>query len=108
MFAFMMTPAVAEEFFRRAAERKADTEEARLLILAEMTKEGLMQGVVQTDRTEDQYVADLQKNFGVLDLRNQVDDIEKTLDAVWCVDSETGEDVLMDRRTNKIIMRGKP
>lgn len=30
---------------------------------------------------------------------------ESTLDAVWCVDSETGDRVLMDRRTNKEIGR---
>ena len=32
---------------------------------------------------------------------------EGTLDAVWCVDSETSERVLMDRRTNKEIGRWK-
>lgn len=32
-------------------------------------------------------------------------DLDKTLDAVWCVDSETGEKVLMDRQTNQVIAR---
>ena len=30
---------------------------------------------------------------------------EKTIDCVWCWDSETGEKVLMDRKTNKEIGR---
>ncbi len=33
-------------------------------------------------------------------------DPEKTLDAVWCVDSETGERCLIDRKTSQIIVRG--
>lgn len=32
-------------------------------------------------------------------------DPEKTLDAVWCWDSETGDKILMDRKTNKPIGR---
>lgn len=32
-------------------------------------------------------------------------DSEKTIDAVWAVDSETGDEVLIDRLTNKIIAR---
>ncbi len=35
-------------------------------------------------------------------------DPEETLDAVWVVDSETGQEVLIDRKRNKIIMRGRP
>lgn len=31
-------------------------------------------------------------------------DMNETLDAVWCIDSETGHKVLMDRKTNKVIM----
>ncbi len=34
-----------------------------------------------------------------------MDESEKTLDAVWCIDSETGEKVLIDRLTNKTIMK---
>lgn len=30
---------------------------------------------------------------------------DETMDAVWCVDSETSERVLMDRKTNKEIVR---
>jgi hypothetical protein len=32
-------------------------------------------------------------------------DPEKTVNLVWCWDSETGERVLMDRRTNKEVGR---
>lgn len=32
-------------------------------------------------------------------------DDDKTLDAVWCWDSENGEEVLINRKTNKIIAR---
>jgi len=32
-------------------------------------------------------------------------DPEKTLDAQWVVDSETGERLLIDRKTNLIIVR---
>lgn len=28
---------------------------------------------------------------------------ERTIDCVWCVNSETGEKVLMDRKTNKPV-----
>lgn len=30
---------------------------------------------------------------------------DSTLDAQWCVDSETGEEYLIDRKTNQIIAR---
>lgn len=105
---FEMTPETAMEFYRRSEERNATTESARMKILCEMAAEGLVQRVSQTNRTPDQYVADLAKNFEVADLRHAMFDPEKTLDAVWCKDSETGEDVLIDRLTNRVIMRGKP
>ncbi len=31
--------------------------------------------------------------------------VDETLDAIWCVDSETGQEVLIDRKTNEVIMR---
>lgn len=33
-------------------------------------------------------------------------DAEKTVNLVWCRDSETGEHVLVDRTTNKEVYRG--
>lgn len=107
MFVFSMTPETAQEFFRRCAEKKAVTEKERAMILYELASEGKMLSVAETKRTEEEYVTDLQKNFQIADLRNKKIgfDPEKTLDAVWCVDSETGEEVLMDRKTNQEIMR---
>jgi len=35
---------------------------------------------------------------------NKVDPNNR-IEAVWCVDSETGDEVLIDRLTNKIIVR---
>lgn len=32
---------------------------------------------------------------------------EKTLDAVWAWDSETGEKVLLDRKTGQVLMTWK-
>lgn len=108
MLAFSMTPETAMEFYRRAAEQGAKTEAERVMILCQMAEEGLMTRVVHTDRTKDQYVADLAKNFDILDLRNSTIEPEETLDGTqcrWVWDSETGERVLMDLRTNKEIMR---
>lgn len=28
---------------------------------------------------------------------------DSTLDAIWCIDSETGRKYLIDRKTNKIV-----
>lgn len=39
---------------------------------------------------------------------SQYQDVDKTLDAVWCVDSETGRQVLIDRQTNEIIAEKLP
>jgi hypothetical protein len=33
------------------------------------------------------------------------DNYDDTMDAIWCVDSETGDNVLMCRKTNKELMR---
>ncbi len=32
-------------------------------------------------------------------------DMDKTIDAIWCIDSETGEEVLIDRKDNQILAR---
>jgi hypothetical protein len=34
-----------------------------------------------------------------------MDDAEKTLDAVWIIDSETGEELLINRQTNEVLAR---
>ena len=38
--------------------------------------------------------------------KNNVDP-EERIEAVWCTDSETGERVLIDTITNKVIARGR-
>jgi hypothetical protein len=32
-------------------------------------------------------------------------DYDKTLDAIWCTDSETGEQLLIDRHTGEVLAR---
>lgn len=106
MYSFEMDLGIAIEFYRRAKEANANTEEERTAILFDMAEEGLIKRVMQTQRTKEQYIKDLSKNFEVLDLTVPKFDPNVTIDAVWCKDSETGEDVLLDRKTNKIISRG--
>ena len=110
MYAFRMTIAAASEFYRRCGLLETDNLENRNRLLLDMVGEGLVDGVTETTKTPEEYLAHLKKNFDVLDLTgaNAPFDPDKTLDAVWCKDSETGEDVLVDRQTNKEIMRGKP
>ncbi len=107
MYTFRMTIAAAAEFYRRAGQLQVDNLENRNAILFQMAKEGLIDGVTKTTKTPEQYLAHLKKNFDVLDLTDAQApfDPEATLNAVWCKDSETGEAVLMNRKTNKEIMR---
>ena len=108
MYAFRMTISAAAEFYRRAGLLEVDNLENRNKILLQMVKEGLVNGVTETNKTPTEYLEHLKKNFDVLDLTNVKtpgQDPEKTIDAVWCKDSETGERVLLDRLTNEVIMR---
>lgn len=77
MFAFMMRPRVAEEFWRRVIERKADTEKERAVILFEMAEEGLMNSVSATNRSKDEYIQDLSKEFRVLNVTSKKTDSGK-------------------------------
>lgn len=109
MLAFRMSIAAAGEFYRRAGLLVEDTLENRNKILLQMVEEGLINGVTETNKSPQEYLDHLKKNFDVVDLTGtkapEEFDPEKTLDAVWCQDSTTGERVLIDRKTNKIIMR---
>ena len=100
---WMMSADTAMEFFKRCQAKGAKTEEARVAILAELAAEGRMDSVIQTDRTPAQIVADKSKQFNVLYAKA----VEATMDAVWTIDSETGEEVLIDRKTNQVIRRGR-
>lgn len=64
MMAFMLYGAALEEFFKRCDAREAVTEKERTEILIEMAKEGWIASVTQTNRTKEQYVEDLKKNYG--------------------------------------------
>ena len=62
-----MSSDVAVEFWKRVVERKADTEKERVAILLELTEEGKMDAVSETQRTKEEYVEDLKKEFDVWD-----------------------------------------
>ncbi len=61
------------EFYRRAEALGLETEEERTDLLILIAHEGLIKRVVHTNRTKEEYIADLQKNFGVIDLTNPED-----------------------------------
>jgi hypothetical protein len=54
-----------EEFYVRATERNAQTEEEKAQILLELAQEGRMKSVSSTARSKDQIISDLKKNFNV-------------------------------------------
>ena len=62
-----MSSDVAVEFWKRVVERKADTEKERVAILLELTEEGKMDAVSETQRNKEEYVEDLKKEFDVWD-----------------------------------------
>lgn len=73
MLSFEMTGEVAEEFFRRVQLLEIDNEETRTGVLIKMAKEGLITRVMETKRSKEEYVQDLQKNFNVLDVTSKKD-----------------------------------
>lgn len=71
MFVFQMSVGVAEEFWKRVIERKAETEKERAAILTEMANEGLMLSVSETNRSKEEYVKDLGNEFRILDVTKE-------------------------------------
>lgn len=69
MIIFQFKDGAALEFFKRVKERNANTLTERQAILLEMTREGLMERVVETKRTKAQVVADMAKHFKVLHIK---------------------------------------
>lgn len=67
LYAFQMDVETAQEFYRRCEQYEAETEKERHAILIQMAHEGLIRGVTATERTKEEYVADLKKNFNILD-----------------------------------------
>jgi hypothetical protein len=98
-----MTLAAAAEFYKRASRLQVDTLENRNKILMQMVAEGLVSGMTETNKSPAEYLEHVKKNFNVLDL-TAIKPSGKS-DSVWCTDSKTGERVLLDRRTNEVIMR---
>jgi hypothetical protein len=62
--AFRLTADQAALFFEICMEIHADTEEKRLLVLAEMAKYGQVDGITDTKMTKEQYVKHLSEKFG--------------------------------------------
>ena len=80
MFGFEMSVETAQEFYRRARELGAITDEQRIHLLLEMVKEGSITRVFTGDMTEDQFAETLGEHFKVMDLREKSDDGETKSD----------------------------
>lgn len=71
MLVWKMSLEVAEKFWTLCKERNAQTEEERIAILIELIPE--MQSIQQTDRTKEQFLKDLAKNWKVAQIEQQGD-----------------------------------
>lgn len=65
MLMWSMDVETAMEFYKRVAERGADTEKERTDILFELLEEGKISGLSATKRNKEQIIKDLKKNFNV-------------------------------------------
>lgn len=81
MLAFEMTLEVALEFYRRKQALGAVTEEECAAVLLEMAREGLIQRIMETKRTREQYIQDLQKHYDVLDCTEKINEPETESEA---------------------------
>jgi len=68
MYIFQMSAETALTFYERCDEREAHTEEQRVKIITEMVEEGYNISISKTNRTKDQYVKDLAKEFKVMSI----------------------------------------
>ena len=68
MLAFEMSIDAAIEFYRRVELINAKTEVARTAILVAMAEEGLIKRAWETQRTKEQFIADLRKHSSVLEV----------------------------------------
>ena len=73
IFEFESTEA-ALEFWQRVRDRKADTLAERQAILLEMTKEGRMKRVQETNRTKEEVLKDWSEHYNVLDVTGDTND----------------------------------
>lgn len=67
--AWTMTMDVAMEFFERCQERGAKTEQEKIDILFELTKEGKMSSIVSTRQSKDEYIEEKAKHFKILKVK---------------------------------------
>lgn len=77
---FQLTVAELHEFWRRAIEQKADTEEERMLILVDMANEGYKISISETSRTDEQIITDLQRHYKDILVLQSDDSVEKNDD----------------------------
>lgn len=71
MLAFHLTPQAAVLFFEICEEFNADTEEKRLQIMQALAEYGLIDNIVQTPQTKEEYMKHLAKNFKVLEIKQE-------------------------------------
>ena len=63
MFGFLMTQEIMEEYYKRARQLNAITEEQKTHILFQMVSEGVIQSVFETNMPREQFVASISKHF---------------------------------------------
>ncbi len=73
MFIFEMNGEVAEEFFRRVSLLEEDNEMNREKILFQMGQEGLIKRISSTNRTKEQYIKDISREYKILDVTKHED-----------------------------------
>lgn len=73
LFAFTLDSESLDEFFRRVDEYKAESKEDKDAILIQMVQEGIIKDVTVTERSKEQYVKDLSKNFKILQVNKEED-----------------------------------
>lgn len=75
MFVFELSAESAEEFYRRAKELNAVTEEQRTHILLDMVRDGLIVAAFQTDATHAEIVEVLQQHYEIIRVKGSDVDV---------------------------------
>lgn len=92
LFAFTMSPKVAQLFYELCEKYNVNTPERRTQLLMEMANAGMMDRVVMSDKSEEEYLAELKKNFNVVDRRGGSNEKCKQKNCPYC--GEAREDDL--------------
>ncbi len=90
MLAFIMKPEVAALFYDLCEKYKLEDEETRAQLLMYMASKGMMDNVVESKMTEDEYVEHLGKNFDIKDMRGEHN--EEGTDFSTETDADGGKD----------------